>query len=213
MAIQNVNPTRMEMKRLKERLKTATRGHKLLKDKTDEMVRQFIVLARENKRLREQVEDKLSVALKNFLLAKSVSDTRVVEEALLTPSRTLTLSCTQKNFMNIGVPSITIDSTSQTDLFPYSFLSVTSQLDDSVSNLNDIVVELIQLAEIEKTCNMLADEIEKNKRRVNALENILIPDMQDTIKYIKMKLDENERSATVRLMKVKDIIAKQQYQS
>lgn len=210
MAIQNVNPTRMEMKRLKERLKTATRGHKLLKDKTDEMVRQFILLARENKRLRSEVESQLSDALKNFMLAKTVADTRVVEEAVMMPSRRVELQCTKRNLMNIGVPHIEVKQDTAGELYPYSFLSVTSRLDDSVATLDKLIVSLIQLAEVEKTCNMLADEIEKNKRRVNALENIMIPQMEETIKYIEMKLDENERASTVRLMKVKDIIAKQQ---
>lgn len=210
MAIQNVNPTRMEMKRLKERLKTATRGHKLLKDKTDEMVRQFILLARENKRLRSEVESQLSDALKNFMLAKTVADTRIVEEAVMTPSRRVELQCTKRNLMNIGVPDIEVKQDTEGEMYPYSFLSVTSRLDESVATLDKLIVSLIKLAEVEKTCNMLADEIEKNKRRVNALENIMIPQMEETIRYIEMKLDENERSATVRLMKVKDIIAKQQ---
>lgn len=208
MAILNVNPTRMELKRLTARLKTATRGHKLLKDKTDEMVRQFIVLARKNKSLRQQVEQSLTSALVDFTLAKTSSDERVTLEAIMVPSTTVSLQCNKKSLMSVVVPSINIKDNESGSLYPYSFLTVNSLLDNSVATLNGLLVKLIELAEIEKTCNMLADEIEKNKRRVNALENIMIPQMQETIKYIKMKLDENERASIVRLMKVKDLINK-----
>lgn len=208
MAVMNVNPTRMEMKRLQQRLQTATRGHKLLKDKTDEMIRRFITLAEENKRLRRETEKDLAQALASFTLARTQQDCRFVEEAVLMPGRTVTLTCNKRKVMGIDVPAIDIDQTEGGELYPYSFLSVTGQLDDSVRGLNSVLFKLIKLAETEKTCNMLADEIEKNKRRVNALENIMIPQLSETIKYIKMKLDESERSATVRLMKVKDIINK-----
>ena len=208
MAVLNVNPTRMEMKRLQGRLKTATRGHKLLKDKTDEMIRRFIVLAQENRRLRAQTEQELANALASFTLARSADDCRVVEEAILMPCRNVSLSCSKRKVMGIDVPSMQIDDNDSGTLYPYSFLSVSEQLDDSLRGLNAVLYKLILLAETEKTCNMLADEIEKNKRRVNALENIMIPQFTETIKYIKMKLDEADRSATVRLMKVKDIINK-----
>lgn len=205
MAIMNVNPTRMEMKRLQQRLKTATRGHKLLKDKTDEMIRRFIVLAQENKRLREETEQELGQALASFASARSVTDSRVVDEAILMPSRSVEITCSRRKVMGIDAPSIEINDNGG-DLYPYSFITVTEQLDSAVRGLNAVLVKLIKLAETEKTCNMLAEEIEKNKRRVNALENIMIPQLSETIKYIKMKLDESERSATVRLMKVKDIL-------
>ena len=205
MASTNINPTRMELKRLKARLKTAERGHKLLKDKTDEMIRQFIVLARENKRLRLEVEQELGDALKSFMLARSMTSSDVVEEAILMPSRSVTLRCKKKSMMGVEVPSIEIDET-QGELYPYSFLSVTNELDSSIETMNQLLVKLIQLAEVEKACNMMADEIEKNKRRVNALENVMIPQMQEDIRYITMKLDENERSSLVRLIKVKSMI-------
>lgn len=206
MAVMNVNPTRMEMKRLQSRLRTAVRGHKLLKDKTDEMVRRFIALAEENKRLRLETEAELCQALTAFAKARATTDARVVEEAILMPARKVTLECSKRKIMGIEVPSVKISDNAGEDLYPYSFLSVTGKLDESVRGLNDVLVKLVQLAEVEKCCNMLAEEIEKNKRRVNALENIMIPQLTETIKYIKMKLDESERSATVRLMKVKDII-------
>lgn len=205
MAVMNVNPTRMEMKRLQARLKTATRGHKLLKDKTDEMIRRFITLAQENKRLRAETEQELSDALVSFTLAKAATDGRMVDEAIMMPSRTVSLSCAKRKVMGIDVPAIEIDDT-QASLYPYGFLAQSGSLDDAVRGLNAVLYKLIRLAETEKTCNMLADEIEKNKRRVNALENIMIPQLTETIRYIKMKLDESERSATVRLMKVKDML-------
>ena len=208
MAVMNVNPTRMEMKRLQARLKTATRGHKLLKDKTDEMIRRFIDVAQENKRLRAETEKELAEALASFTSARASDDSRVLEEAVLMPSRTVRLTCGKRKVMGIDVPKIDVEEQSDGDLYPYSFMSVTERLDGAVRGLNVVLYKLVKLAEAEKTCNMLADEIEKNKRRVNALENIMIPQLTETIKYIKMKLDESERSATVRLMKVKDMINK-----
>ena len=201
MAVMNVNPTRMEMKRLQARLKTATRGHKLLKDKTDEMIRRFITLAQET-------EAELAAALVSFTMARSATDGRVVEEAVMMPSRTVKLTCSARKVMGIDVPAIEIEDNPDAELYPYSLTTAGGKLDDSIRGLNSVLYKLIKLAETEKACNMLADEIEKNKRRVNALENIMIPQLTETIKYIKMKLDESERSATVRLMKVKDIINK-----
>ena len=208
MAVLNVNPTRMELKLLQQRLRTATRGHKLLKDKTDEMIRRFIEIARENKRLRMQTESELCAALNAFKQAKCSVDERLVQEAFVMPSRSVAIQCSKRKVMGIEVPAISIKRSDGEQLYPYGFLSVNSQLDESVRGLDSVLVKLIQLAETEKTCNMLADEIEKNKRRVNALENIMNPQLTETIKFIKMKLDESERSATVRLMKVKDILNK-----
>ena len=205
MAIMNVNPTRMEMKRLQQRLKTASRGHKLLKDKTDEMIRRFIAVAEENKRLREETEKELASALVSFAQARANTDSRVVEEAILMPSRALKITTSSRKIMGINVPSIEVEDNGG-ELYPYSFLTVTEQLDNAVRGLNAVVIKLIKLAETEKACILLAEEIVKTKRRVNALENIMIPQLTETIKYIKMKLDESERSATVRLMKVKDML-------
>lgn len=206
MAKLNVNPTRMELRRLKNRLKTATRGHKLLKDKSDEMIRQFMLYVRENKRLREEVEDELQASLKSFMLARAVSSDAVIEEAVLMPSTHVGLNTSSKNVMSVDVPVFDIVEGEVTDLYPYSFASVSSELDSSISSLTTLLPKLLKLAEVEKTCNMLADEIEKNRRRVNALEYVMIPQLEETIKYITMKLDENERGNITRLMKVKDMI-------
>ena len=206
MAKMNVNPTRMELRRLKTRLKTATRGHKLLKDKSDEMIRQFMVYVRENKRLREEIEAELSSALKGFTLARAVSSNAVIEEAVMMPATKAEISLSSDNVMSVEVPSISVVEHEGQDKYPYSFDTVTSELDASIGTLSTLLVKLVKLAEVEKTCNMLADEIEKNRRRVNALEYVMIPQIEETIKYINMKLDENERESTIRLMKVKSMI-------
>lgn len=206
MAKMNVNPTRMELRRLKTRLKTATRGHKLLKDKSDEMIRQFMFYVRENKRLREEIEAELSSALKGFTLARAVSSNAVIEEAVMMPATKAEISLSSDNVMSVEVPSISVVEHEGQDKYPYSFDTVTSELDASIGTLSTLLVKLVKLAEVEKTCNMLADEIEKNRRRVNALEYVMIPQIEETIKYINMKLDENERASTIRLMKVKSMI-------
>lgn len=209
MARLQVNPTRMELKRLKARLKTAERGHKLLKDKSDEMIRRFMEYAKENKRLREQVEKELSTALTTFIVAKAVSDDAVVQEAVAMPSKTLKLEMDSQNVMSVVVPVIKVQQSNSQDKYPYSFSSVTAELDSSIEVMGGMLERMVKLAEIEKTCNMLAIEIEKNRRRVNALEYVMIPQLQETIKFITMKLDENERSNIVRLVKVKSLIKKE----
>lgn len=206
MAMIRVNPTRMELSRLKGRLKTAVRGHKLLKDKSDEMIRQFSILIKRNKELREEVQSVLSSAIKGFTLARAVAIPETMEEAIMVPSKSMKLNCGYKNVMSILVPSIKIVTDENGEDYPYSFSSVTSELDSSITIMNELMVSLIELAEIEKSCNMLAIEIEKNKRRVNALEYVMIPEFEETIKYITMKLDENERANLIRLMKVKSMI-------
>ncbi len=203
-----VNPTRMELKRLKERLKMASRGHKLLKDKSDEMIRRFVGYAKEDKRLREEVEGDLANALTKFLLAKSVSDEAAIQEAVAMPGTQVSLKLDTANVMAVSVPKITIEESDSKEKYPYSFTSVTAELDSSIATISELLVKLVELAQVEKTCNMLAIEIEKNRRRVNALEYVMIPQTEEAIGDITMKLDEAERSNTVRLMKVKTIIQK-----
>ena len=206
-----VNPTRMELTRIKRRLATATRGHKLLKDKRDEMVRQFIQLIRENHRLRKEVELELSGALKDFALARAVMEPADLEEAVLYPARQVSLFTGEKNILSVHVPTIEVDPDSlQETVQSYGFASTSAQLDGAIATLADVLPKLVQLAEIEKTCDMLADEIEKTRRRVNALEYVMIPQFEMTIREISMKLEENERGATTRLMKVKDMMAQRQ---
>ena len=213
MAVMRVNPTRMELTRLKKRLQVAVRGHKLLKDKRDEMVRRFMELIKDNKRLREEVEAELGVALKNFLMASLTMPPEEMEVALLYPARSAQIEVSRQNIMSVVVPKIEYAEKKQERAeggYPYGMINTSGELDVAVDNLSKALPALIRLAELEKTCNMLADEIEKTRRRVNALEYVMIPQLEETIKYISMKLDENERGNLTRLMKMKDLMEKAQ---
>ncbi|MBD5632234.1 MAG: V-type ATP synthase subunit D [Clostridia bacterium] len=204
MARLNVNPTRMELKKLKARLTTATRGHKLLKDKSDEMVRRFSVIIKENKRLRDEVEKELSQTLKQFSIARSVTPSYRAETAFALPSVAVTADCGVSSIMGVEVPKVELVQKQRAEGLPYAFSEITSEADYSVEKAAKLLPKLVKLAETEKTVRLLADEIERNKRRVNALEYVMIPQLEETIKFIKSKLDENERAAVVRLMKVKN---------
>lgn len=211
MAVLRVNPTRMELTKLKKRLVVATRGHKLLKDKRDEMVRQFMLLIRRNKALREEVEAALSAALAGFVLARVAMSKETLDEALMYPVREVELSLSHKNIMSVDVPKINYSEKKQErSFFPYGLLCTSAELDSATTKLAGVLPQMVELAELEKTCNMLADEIEKTRRRVNALEYVMIPQLQETIRYIRMKLDENERGNLTRLMKTKEMIAKRE---
>ncbi|MBR1676578.1 MAG: V-type ATP synthase subunit D [Clostridia bacterium] len=205
MARLNVNPTRMELKKLKARLSTAVRGHKLLKDKSDEMIRRFSLLIKENKRLRDEVERELSDCLKQFATARGVSSREELEKAFSMPASSIAADYSTQHIMSVEVPLITVEEKSS-DALPYAFAEITSEADYSVEKIGKVIAKLLMLAEVEKSVSMLAVEIERNKRRVNALEYIMIPQLEETISYIKSKLDENERAATTRLMKVKSMI-------
>lgn len=208
MATLKVNPTRMELTKLKKRLKTASRGHKLLKDKRDEMIRQFVELIRQNRTLRIEVEKLLAEAQANFVLSRAVMGAEALEEALMYPSRTIALEISSKSIMSIEVPVLKHEETSA-GRNPYGFVATSSELDTAIANLSQVFSRMLELAELEKTINILADEIEKTRRRVNALEYVMIPQLEETIRYIKMKLDENERANTTRLLRMKDILAKE----
>lgn len=201
----NVNPTRMELSRLKARLKTATRGHKLLKDKTDELIRRFTAVIKQNKALRDEVERDLGRVLAQFAAARSLMARENIELAFSMPAVSLKVDCDTSSVMNVSVPKLSLREGGSGG-YPYAFGAVTSEADYSVKMLGDTMHKLIRLAEIEKTAQMLADEIEKGKRRVNALEYIMIPSLEETIKYISMKLEENDRSSRTRLMKVKSML-------
>lgn len=212
MAILRVNPTRMELTKLKKRLATAVRGHKLLKDKQDELVRQFIILVKRNNELRTKVEEEIEATLKEFALTRATLGSEVIEEALSFPKESISVEITSKNVMSVIVPVMEFKRKLEDDpgsIYPYGFANTSPELDHVVGKLYDILPQLLSLAEIEKSTQLMADEIEKTRRRVNALEYMTIPQLQETIKYIKMKLDENERGALTRLMKVKDMIEKQ----
>ena len=203
MARLNVNPTRMELKKLKARLSTAVRGHKLLKDKSDEMVRRFTVLLREAKSLREQVEKELGEVLRQFSFARSVTPVYEAETAFSIPSTCVEVECSTQSVMGVDVPAVKVVEKELNADLPYAYSEITGEADYSVQMASKLLPTMLALAQTEKAVRMLAEEIERNKRRVNALEYVMIPQLQETIKYIKDKLDENERAAVVRLMKVK----------
>ncbi len=208
MTVATVNPTRMELTKTKKRLSTAARGHKLLKDKQDEMARQFMIYIRRNKALREEIEALLGDAMSKMSLAEAEMGKISLEEALMISANSAPPECTEKNVMSVRVPEI-IPQGSDIGGITYGFAFTSEKLDSAVLAMNELMPRLYELAAVEKACDMLADEMERTRRRVNALEYIMIPEMKATIKFITMKLEDNERSNTVRLMKIKDNIAKQ----
>ena len=208
LAATQVNPTRMELTRLKKKLVTATKGHKLLKDKRDELMRQFLDLVRENMALRQKVEAGILSANKNFVIAKAGMSEQILNTALMSPKQEVYLEATKKNVMSVDIPvfKTSTRTADANDIYSYGFAFTSGDLDDAVKSLADILPDMLRLAEVEKSCQLMAAEIEKTRRRVNALEHVIIPETQENIKYITMKLDENERSTQIRLMKVKDMM-------
>ena len=205
-------PTRMELSRLKKKLATATRGHKLLKDKRDELMRQFLDIVKECKLLRESVETKIEKANKNISIARSFMQREVLETALLMPKQGIEIEVSEKNIMSVDIP--VFESKMRTDnlydVFSYGYAFTNSDLDSGILALSEALPDILKLAEKENAAKILADEIEKTRRRVNALEHVMIPDLQHNIRFISMKLDENERSSQARLMKVKDMMIAEQ---
>ena len=208
MARLNVNPTRMVLTSLKKKLRVASRGHKLLKDKRDELMKQFLDLARQNKVLREDVEHQLGDVYKNFAIANAVMSREMMEEALMFPKQGVSIKVGHKNVMRVDVPVFDFATTTDdaADIYPYGFATTSGELDKAIARLAQVFPAMLTLAAMEKEASLLAAEIEKTRRRVNALEYVMIPQLQETIKYIKMKLDENERGNQTRLMKVKDMM-------
>ncbi|ROR25690.1 V/A-type H+-transporting ATPase subunit D [Mobilisporobacter senegalensis] len=211
MAKTHVNPTRMELTRLKKKLVTAIRGHKLLKDKRDELMRQFLELVRENKALREKVEAGIQAANKNFVLARASMQDEILNVALMAPKQEVYLEMDKRNVMSVDIPIFNYKTRTPdaNDIYSYGYAFTSSDLDGAVKSLADLLPDMLRLAECEKSCQLMAAEIEKTRRRVNALEHVMIPEMRENIKYIVMKLDENERSTQIRLMKVKDMMLEQ----
>ena len=211
MAATVVNPTRMELTRLKGKLKTSLRGHKLLKDKRDELMKQFLDTVREVRQLRSQVEEELMRVHGSFTVAAAVMSGPAMEQALMYPKQSVELDMTFKNVMSVSVPVYHFKTRTEdgADIFPYGYAATSGELDEAVEALGEVFQSMLKLAQIEKTAQLLAEEIEKTRRRVNALEYVMIPNTQEAIRYITMKLDENDRSTTTRLMKVKDMLLKE----
>ena len=206
-----VTPTRMVLNQLKGRLKTATRGHKLLKDKRDELMRQFMDVVKKNKQLRLKVEAGLTEAFGALTVASAVMSPEMLEQALMYPRQSVELSVGFKNVMSVDVPEYSF-STSNADpgeIYPYGFAQTSGELDIAMQSMSRVFEDMLELAQIEKTMQLLAAEIEKTRRRVNALEYVMIPEMEDAIRYITMKLEENDNSTKVRLLKVKEMVLEQ----
>jgi len=207
MAGKTINPTRMELTRLKGRLKTAVRGHKLLKDKRDEMMKQFLEIVRKNRVLRKKVEEGLKRANGAFTVASAVMGPEMLEQALLYPKAGVELDVSYRNVMSVNVPVYDFRTTGDgAEIYPYGFAQTSGELDAALEAMQSVFKDMLELAEVEKSMQLLAQEIEKTRRRVNALEYVVIPETQQNIRYISMKLDENERGNTTRLMKVKDMV-------
>lgn len=198
----------MELTKQKKKLATAVRGHKLLKDKRDELMRQFLELIRENRALRERVEAGILKANKDFVLARAGMDDEAVNAAFMAPKQNVQLEADSRNVMSVDVPVFRFRTRTadENDIYSYGYAFTSSDLDGAVTSLSSVLQDMLKLAEVEKSCQLMASEIEKTRRRVNALEHVMIPEAQENIKYIQMKLDENERSTQIRLMKVKDMM-------
>ena len=208
MASTAIIPTRMVLNQLKGRLKTARRGHKLLKDKRDELMRQFMDVIKQNKVLRTRVEEGLTVAFSSLQVASSIMSPEMLEQALLYPRQSVDLKISYRNIMSVNVPEYTFKTKSNdpSEIYPYGFAQTSGELDDALEQLAKVFNDMLELAQIEKSMQLLAQEIEKTRRRVNALEYSTIPTLEENIKYITMKLEENENSTKVRLLKVKDMV-------
>ncbi|MCL2555826.1 MAG: V-type ATP synthase subunit D [Firmicutes bacterium] len=208
-----VNPTRIELNKCKTRLKAAIKGHKLLKDKSDEMIRQFLQLAKDAKLLRNELDIKLKSTLEKFVFARAISDVSLIENIFNVPKFSMKIAVEQKSIMGVSIPKYSIvddEDDSNKSIFNYSLNMTVPKLDEAVLSMQSLKLKLFELAQKEKACSLLSVEIEKTRRRVNALEHIMIPQLNETISYIQMKLDENERSALARLMQVKDALEKQE---
>ena len=207
MARLNVNPTRMELVRLQKQLTTAKRGHKLLKDKQDELMRRFILMVKENNHLRQAVEQMMESAMRAFRLANVTLNEAFIEELFILPATRVELEMDQKNIMSVEVPVLNFHY--DEDIFKapleYGYINSNVPLDNAIERFKTVLPKLLALTEIEKTCQLMASEIEKTRRRVNALEYMTIPELEETIYYIKMKLEENERSEVTRMIKIKNM--------
>ena len=208
MASSQIIPTRMELSRIKDKLAVARKGHKLLKDKRDELMRQFLIMVRENMELRKHVEEGIRQANINFVVAKAGMDAETLNTALMAAKQKVTLGVSTKNVMSVNIPvfDVKTKTASESDIYSYGYAFTSSDLDGAIKSLADIRDDMILLAEKEKACKLMATEIEKTRRRVNALEHVIIPEAQKNIKYISMKLEETARDNTIRLIKVKDMV-------
>lgn len=202
--ILEVNATRMELLKLRRRLVLARKGYNLLKRKQDELMRQFLDLLGQIGNLRTDIEQKLANAHRNFLMARSVMDNESMEEAIMFPNQKLTLDVSTVPVMNLKLPRFEVKTEGK--VYSYGFSNTSADLDSSLGDYSELLPQMLKLSQIERSVELLANEIEITRRRVNALEYVLIPNLIDTIKYITMRLDEMERSNLSRLMRIKEIV-------
>ena len=208
MALLNVNPTRMALMDLKRRHKSAKRGHKLLKDKQDGLMQQFLAIIKDAKALREQVEEQLGDVFRKFLMASAWMTDAELQNALSSPQANIELEVETKSVMSVKIPIFSIKK--EGTIKSYGFTGTNAMFDEAVDALEQVFEILINLAQIEKQAEAMAIELEVTRRRVNALEHKMIPDLEDTVKYIRLKLDEAERSAIIGTMKIKSQIEAQE---
>ena len=208
MAGTTITPTRMMLKQLKGRLKTSRRGHKLMKDKRDELMRRFMDIVKLNKQLRERVETGLTASFASLQVASAIMSPEVLEQALLYPRQSVELGVTFKNIMSVNVPEYSFHTKNNdpSEIYPYGFAQTSGELDDALEQMAKVFEDMLELAQVEKTMQLLAEEIERTRRRVNALEYVMIPELEENIRYITMKLEENENATKVRLLKVKEMV-------
>ena len=208
MATAVVTPTRMVLNQMKKRLKTARKGHKLMKDKCDELMRQFMDIVRLNKELRIKVEEGLTAAFGSLTVASAIMSPEMLEQALMYPRQSVELQVKYKNIMSVNVPQYTFTTKNNdpSEIYPYGFAMTSGELDDALDKMARVFEDMLELAQVEKTMQLLAEEIEKTRRRVNALEHVMIPELEGNIKYISMKLEENDNATKVRLLKVKEMV-------
>ena len=205
--IGHVNPNRMELMRLKKRLGLAKRGHKLLKDKQEQLVRMFMAQVKDARDLRESVEERLTKCYKSYMLAEIQTNDKFIEDAIFFSTKKVNAELQTTPIMNLRVPSFkTPDNNFFTGQFNYSFANVSGNLDISFFKFEEVLPDLLKLSQKEKSLNMISQELTSTRRRVSALEHVFIPSLLETIKMINSKLNEMERSALTRLMKVKDIV-------
>ncbi len=211
MAVLNVNLTRIESINMKKSLKTAQKGHKLLKDKLDELIKKLLDLVRQNQELRKKTDEGLQKAYQNFMLAKAVIGEEYIEEALIIPKKSVSIDIEETSIMSVKIPKYHFTENLQDDTYNkalYGFAYTTSELDKAIESFSEVSKFLLELAQNEKAIELISAEIEKTRRRVNAIENVTIPNYIDTIKYIGLKLSEDERASTSRLMKIKERLVK-----
>ena len=208
MAGTTITPTRMMLKQLKGRLKTARRGHKLMKDKRDELMRGFMGIVRRNKQLRGRVESGLTASFASLQVASAIMSPEMLEQALLYPRQSVELGVTFENIMSVNVPEYSFHTKNNdpSEIYPYGFAQTSGELDDALEQMAKVFEDMLELAQVEKTMQLLAEEIERTRRRVNALEYVMIPELEENIRYITMKLEENENATKVRLLKVKEMV-------